>query len=120
MAYFLIIPVYILLSVILLTAAILSPQIEFLKIYQPYRWSLLIWSSIGFWIINLLGFGLPIAILFLTGIKFDGSQSTAKNIFQILFGFWLILGPFVLSALGFALGTFWGWWSTRRKIKTVD
>jgi hypothetical protein len=79
-----------------------------LRFLLPFVWRMWLWSSIGFLIANLAFLAVIYSLLNNVGIA-GGAPTTPSPSGVLLVGV-VVVGPFVVSALGIAAGAVLGWY----------
>lgn len=104
MTYFLILPVFscalVLMSILTLVARFVAP----LKPVFPFSWRVLLWSSVGF----LLANGLWLLAMMAYSVLAQPIDQSTEYLVNFGYGVMLILGPVILSVVGFSVGAIVG------------
>ena len=102
MAYFFILPAFI---VWLIIGMVSLAALRTRPIY-PYAWRILLWSSVGFVIANVLFMIAVAGAAVLVGPGPAEAERTAgRDALQLFFGLSAVVGPILASLAGWAVGT---------------
>ena len=103
MAYFLILPVFVIWLLFACAAIIATRSVPSLSGAFPYVWRITLWATVG-----LVAANAALVLLLAFGIVTAGSsvtpESAGRDVFQFVWGVTAIGGPLVVSPLGWLVG----------------
>jgi hypothetical protein len=107
MAYFLILPAFVLWLIVAGVAVLVVKSVPAFSVAYPYVWRIALWATVGLIAANAV----LVALLALGFVALgDGTApaSAGHDAFQLLWGLTAIGGPVIASALGWLVGAVLG------------
>jgi len=105
--YFFILPAFLLALIFMFFVTLAARFVEVLNPAYPFAWRVLLWSSIGFMLVNALWL---LLVIFGATPGGQASEQQTSNLVKFGYAALLFVGPVILSAIGFLGGSVLGVW----------